>query len=169
MLFHYKISVGSPDFGGRTGRGLQPRTLAGKQHTIRVFTQAVHFGWHRLLMELLRGQNTKMATGGAEPLAREQKTGARGNLPSAGAEADSCEGLCSGKRQDRQNLLEMALLCSPGLSPSTALLLVAGPCTGPCPTTSAGQADSTCPCVSLRRDTRGSRVHTTLLWSLGII
>lgn len=111
MLFHDKISVGSPNFGGNGGRGLQPRALAGKKHTILVFTRAVHFGWHRELGELLGSQNAKMATGGSEPLAREQKTGARGNLLSAGveAQADSCEGPCSGKRQDRLNLLDMAV------------------------------------------------------------
>lgn len=100
MLFLDKISVGSPDFGGRGGRGVQPRALAGKWHTVVGFGRAVHFGQHGELGELLGSQHAKMAMGGAEPLAREQEMRATGNLLSAGAEtqADSCGGPCSGKR-----------------------------------------------------------------------
>lgn len=124
MLFLDKISVGSPAFGGRGGRGTQPRALAGKGHTVLGLGRDVHFGQHG---ELLGSQHAKIATGGAEPLAKEQETGASGNLLSAGAQAqaDSCGAPCSGKTQERLNPLEIAFLCSPGLSPNAALLLTA--------------------------------------------
>lgn len=155
---------------------MQPRALAGKQHTVLGFGRAMYFGWHRELEKLSGSQCVEMATGGAEPLAREREAGASGNLLGAGAEAqaDSCEVVLGRGRRDRTLWRWLSptaqrwvtvLPCS--LSNPFSRWKVPsreGRCMGHCPTTDARRADSECPCISPRVkcigvDSASSRCH----------
>lgn len=124
MLFFVKISIRSPDFGDRNGRGMQPRALTSKQHTILGFVMAILAG--RGLREFLR-----------KPVCRNSNGWCRSACKGAGSRSQWKLARCwsrgpsrllwksySGKRQERPNPLEMSVLHNLRLSPDAALLFI---------------------------------------------
>lgn len=124
MLFFVKISIRSPDSEDRGGRGMQPRALTGKQHTILGFVTAILAGTG--VREFLR-----------KPVCRNSNGWCRSPCKGAGSRSQWELAQCwsrdpsrllwksySAKMQERPNPLEMALLHNLRLGPDAALLFI---------------------------------------------